>query len=746
MAVDSRAVAPSALVQPDRWLLQTLVDAELLTPPQAEDLSTANDASIWEAAVARHYATDEIVTRLLSGLFKVPIADLRNVDARVSGLLPEALARKHAILPIWADERTIRIATADPRDLNLEQTLAFVTGRSVILQVAPPKALHEKIDEIYRPEASINRLLSGLGPANVETVDEMIAVPAAKDPALEAPMTRLVEAMISDAVREGASDIHAEPLEGGTSVRYRIDGVLKEVMRLPGTAGPALVRRIKILAKLDVTDPLHPHDGRAAIRVDGKAVDLRVSTVPIARRGEKVVVRILDKANLRANIPDLMLPPGEEELMQRLLGHREGIVLVTGPTGSGKTTTLYAMLNQLKTGKTNIVTVEDPVEYDIPGISQLQVSEAQGFTFATALRSVLRQDPDVVLIGEIRDQETAGIAVQAGLSGHLVLSTLHTNDAPSAVVRIRDLGVEAFKVASVLRGVVAQRLVRRLCTVCAESINPDDLPNELRPVSSRIDATPKRAVGCKSCGGSGYRGRIAVLEVLPVDETIAHLIEGGALPDQLYAAARPLGMKTLWQSGLERVWQGLTSVEEIVRVLGERSVDSTPTTSGTPVLTLIKPDATAPASASSVTPIVPDAVRKLVIPASERAPDGKPHVLIADDDRQMRRLVRMILEREGYVVHEAADGLDALEMVEGQTFDLMILDLDMPRLDGIGVLEELRARVLTSSIPVIVLTARGEETEGVVLDLGAQDYLTKPVQPASLQARVRAVLRRAKIA
>ncbi|MGH7560037.1 MAG: ATPase, T2SS/T4P/T4SS family [Gemmatimonadales bacterium] len=675
--------------------------------------------------MSRGYATEPQILQALSTRFKVCIADLDATDPRAAVLLPESVVRKQGVVPVTADDRTITIAASDPRDAELERTLAFVAGRDVILQLATPAAIAEKIDDLYRPEKSIMRLLDGLEPARLETVEEGPVVTPHRDPALDAPMTRLVDAMIGDGVREGASDIHAEPLSDGTSVRYRIDGVLREVMRLPATAGPALVRRIKILAKLDVTDPLHPHDGRAAVRVDGKHVDLRIATAPVARRGEKVVVRILDKANLRTSVADLGLPAADEQVFRRLLGHREGVVLVTGPTGSGKTTTLYAVINELRTGKVNIVTVEDPVEYDIPGISQLQVTEAQGFTFATALRSLLRQDPDILLVGEIRDRETAEIAVQAGLTGHLLLSTMHTNDAAGAVVRLRDLGVDSYKIASVLKGIVAQRLVRQLCAPCSVPIDVSELPREARPPAERA-ATPRRAVGCKACGGTGFRGRLSVLEILPIDDAVAKRIEQGAQPDALATASRALGMRSLWESALERVWQGQTSLDEAVRVLGERGTEEE----------AVAPEP-APVSA------VPGPVRSAM--AASGSAGGKTRILIADDDRQMRRLVRGILEREGYEVVESADGLDALDAIESGPFDLMILDIDMPRLDGLGVLEELRARVLTSSIPVIVLTARVDDTEAQVLDLGAQDYLSKPVQPQSLQARVRAVLRRARM-
>ncbi len=707
----------------DAWLPPLLVDAGLLTAAQSETLGLEG-VSAWESVTRRGLASDGEIVATLASHFRLQPADLSAVDPRAALLVPETLARKHQVLPLAADDRRIQLATADPRDLNAEQAIGFITGREVVLRVAAPARVQEGLDAVYRPEKSINRLVGRLEPTSVEVIQE-VEVPESRDPILDAPVARLVDAMITEGVRQGASDIHAEPEDGVTVVRYRVDGVLREVMRLPGSAGASLVRRAKVFARLDVTDPLHPQDGRAAIRVDGQQVDLRVSTVPIARRGEKVVIRILDKTNLRNTVSDLGLSEHERDQFQRLLGHREGMLLVTGPTGSGKTTTLYAALNQLKTGRVNIVTVEDPVEYDLAGVSQIQVNEAQGLTFASALRSVLRQDPDIVLLGEIRDAETARTAIQAGLSGHFVLSTLHTNDAVSAITRLRDLGIESFKIASVVKGVVAQRLVRRVCERCAAAVEADRLPVDARPPADwPHPVVLRQANGCKHCNGTGYRGRLGVMEIMPVDEAIAQLIDAGAAPDAILPAADRRGMLNLWESGLDRLWQGLTTLDELVRVLGERSV----------------PEPEAPTA--RVPSQVPRQVQAAVSAASPT--ETAPRVLVADDDPQMRRLVRSVLEREGIQVTEAADGLDALDLLAKQPCDLIVLDLTMPRLDGLGVLEELGAQVATAQIPVIVLTALGDEGEARALDLGAHDYLTKPVRPTALTARVKAVLRRAK--
>lgn len=720
----------------DAWLARTLEAAGVLSRVQADEvLSGTAGETVWEAAVALGGATDDGILGAIATRYRIPVADLDRADPRAALLVPESLARKYRVVPLWADDRHIRLATADPRDLDAEHALGFMTSREVEFHASSPVRLQEKLDAIYRPEKSVERLLGRLEPSQVEAVIEEPAVDT-RDPVLDAPVARLVDAMISEGVRQGASDIHAEPEEGTTVVRYRVDGVLHEVMRLPGSAGASLVRRAKVFARLDVTDPLHPHDGRATIRVDGQQVDLRVSTIPIARRGEKVVIRILDKANLRSATGELGLSERERLLLTRLLGYREGLLLVTGPTGSGKTTTLYAALNQLKSGRVNIVTVEDPVEYDLAGVSQIQVNEAQGLTFASALRSVLRQDPDIVLVGEIRDAETAKTAIQAGLSGHFVLSTLHTNDAPSAVVRLRDMGVDSFKMAAVLRGVVAQRLVRRVCAHCSTALALEELPPDARPAAD-WPGTPRllKANGCKTCGGTGYRGRLCVVEIMPVDEAVSRLIDSGATPDVIVRQARKAGMQSLWESGLDRMWQGQTTLNELVRVLGERGQDGggaagdRPSETGVPV--------EGAASVASGDPARP--------PEPDRTEHPRPKVLVADDDPQMRRLVRAVLERDGAQVMEAGDGLDAIDLVAQHQFDLIVLDMDMPRMDGLGVLEELGARVATAQIPVIVLTARSDETESRALDLGARDYLTKPVRPTALSARVRAVLRRAKV-
>ena len=427
--------------------------------------------------------------------------------------MPEQVARRFNVVPVGQTDSYLEIATANPFDIDAEKMLAFATGREVRMLLGPPAAIRQRIDEMYRSEDVVNRLLEGIGGQfEVKALQEEEEAAASAEEASQRPIIRLVDVMLADGVTSRASDIHVEPIEGGVAVRYRIDGVLRQVMKIPRNAGLPLISRIKIMSGLDIADRLRPQDGRARVSVNGEPVDLRVSTLP-ASLGEKVVIRILSQRATVLSLEALGMHPDEQAAVRSLLSAKEGILLVTGPTGSGKTTTLYSAIRLIQSEGVNIVTVEDPVEYRLgENIVQVQVHEKAGLTFASALRSILRQDPDVVLIGEIRDQETAQIAVQASLTGHLVLSTLHTNDAPNAITRLVDMGMEPYKIASALRGVVAQRLMRRLCPKCRL---PSTEPVPERAARYVPAGTPLlMAVGCAECSQTGYRGRFSIMEVL----------------------------------------------------------------------------------------------------------------------------------------------------------------------------------------------------------------------------------------
>jgi len=548
----------------DRWLLPVLI--AILPESSLHALKPLVGASYWRAAVDQALVTDDELLEALSTRARVRIANDLLVSSQARDKVPERLARKFGILPLSISDSTLDIATSNPYDLDCEKTLAFATARNVRMCLASPHRIQERIEEVYSPVDRVSKLLVKAGSSPVRHVIEKADDTETQldEKRVERPVIKLVDHIVAEGIAAGASDIHLEAGESGIAVRYRIDGMLKEVMVLPKAVGVPLVSRIKIMSQMDIADRLRPQGGRARVAINGARVDLRVSTLP-ASHGEKVVIRILDSRAALRSVESLGLDPVDGPRMQKLLEVREGLILVTGPTGSGKTTTLYAALRMLQHRGVNIITVEDPVEYRIPGIVQVQIHEKAGLTFASALRSVLRQDPDVVLIGEIRDRETAAIALQASLTGHLVFATLHTNDACSSITRLTDLGVDSAKLAGALKGVVAQRLIRRLCPACKLVANAG-VPRRLVgciPESSMIYIP----MGCVECGMTGYSGRIAATEVLVTTPEIERAIAGNEAPDKLLAAARDSGTRSLWGCGAAQLVAGNTSAQELVRVL-----------------------------------------------------------------------------------------------------------------------------------------------------------------------------------
>src|SRR5437867_4342717 len=552
---------------PDEWLARSLEG--VLSPELLVELRTKAQPgqTLWETLVAQKIVSDDQILTALSTRFRLKLADVKDVDPSVKEKVPEQLARRYHVLPLRVTDSFLEVATANPFDLDAEKTLAFATAREIRMQLLAPSKINEKLDELYRPEKALDKMFQQMegSPEMVQLVEagpEEIAV--SEEQASQRPIVRLVDLIISEAILARSSDIHIEPEEGGVAVRYRIDGVLRQQMKIPRQAGLPLISRIKIMSSLDIADRLRPQDGRARVAVNGQPIDLRVSTLPAAL-GEKVVIRILDSRATVKTLDSLGLSPDEVEGIGRLLENHEGILLVTGPTGSGKTTTLYSCINQIKSEGVNIVTVEDPVEYRMPGIVQVQVQEKAGLTFASALRSILRQDPNVVLVGEIRDRETAQIAVQASLTGHLVLSTLHTNDAANAVTRLVDIGVEAYKIAAALRGVIAQRLMRKLCPTCKQVWM--EAPAERLKKWLPKETPLYRAAGCPDCAMTGYRGRFSILEVLTVTPEVERRIAAGETADHIAEAARQAGMRSLWESGLDHVLRGESTIDELLRVV-----------------------------------------------------------------------------------------------------------------------------------------------------------------------------------
>ena len=551
-------------VPTDRWLVPVLRD--LLPAGSLQVVESTSGPSYWRAAVDKALLTDDQVLEALSARTRFRIATDLLVSSQARDRVSERLARRFGILPLAISESTLDIATSNPYDLDCEKTLAFATARTVRMCLASPTRIQERIEEVYAPVDRVSKMLERAGNSpmlHVIEKPEDTESPLDEKQA-ERPVIKLVDHIVAEGIAAGASDIHLEAGESGIAVRYRIDGMLKEVMVLPKAVGVPLVSRIKIMSQMDIADRLRPQGGRARVAINGARVDLRVSTLP-ASHGEKVVIRILDSRAALRSVESLGLDPVDGPRMQKLLQVREGLILVTGPTGSGKTTTLYAALRLLQHRGVNIITVEDPVEYRIPGIVQVQIHEKAGLTFASALRSVLRQDPDVLLIGEIRDRETAAIAIQASLTGHVVFATLHTNDACSSITRLTDLGVDSVKLAGALKGIVAQRLIRRLCPACKLVANAG-VPRRL------VGSIPESSLiyipaGCTHCAMTGYSGRIAVTEVLVTTPEIERAIAANEPPDRLLAAARASGTRSLWGCGAAQLVAGSTSAQELVRVL-----------------------------------------------------------------------------------------------------------------------------------------------------------------------------------
>jgi type II secretory ATPase GspE/PulE/Tfp pilus assembly ATPase PilB-like protein len=545
--MDSATALPTAR---DGWIVKVL---RRLIPAEALDrLLHAPGESLWLTAVRRQLVTDAALLAEAAAVSGLELWDGTSSRENARALVGDEWSRRLGIVPVDATATELCIATANPFDLDCEHALAFATARTIRPLLASPLAIAKALNS-----AQADRDGQAATRQNADTTVHV-------DETIDGAIVRLVDSLIGDGVAARASDIHLERESTGVAVRHRVDGILRNVRTLDADTGLPLVSRIKIMAGLDIADRLRPQDGRITATVGAGQVDLRVSTLPAAN-GEKVVLRILDTRAGGATFDSLGLATPALERLRNLLDIREGLVLVTGPTGSGKTTTLYAALRAIQQRGVNIVTVEDPIEYRLGGIVQVQVNTRTGLTFASALRSILRQDPDVILVGEIRDAETAGIAVQAALTGHLVLSTLHTIDAAGAIARLDDLGVDRYKVAASLKGVVAQRLLRKLCTSCRQLDTAIPGPALGRWLPAGTERW--REQGCAACGRSGFRGRVAVIETLVATPEIERAIAAGTPADTIADAARAGGMIRLWESGIERVIAGVTSLGEVSRVL-----------------------------------------------------------------------------------------------------------------------------------------------------------------------------------
>lgn len=552
---------------------EMLVSEGLLTPEQLKEALESQKKSgkrLGDTLVLLGFISEESIAAALSRQLGIPYITLANyeIDPDIIKTIPEETVRKYKIIPVDKTGKTLTVALSDPANIFILDELKLLTKCEIIPLISYDSDIQRAIEQYYKKSDAIEQVLKDMKDADMELVaeDKEIDLAAMKEQAEDAPVIKLVNAVLSQAIDDRASDIHIEPYEDTLRIRYRVDGSLIEGPSPNKKLHPAIVSRIKILSELDIAERRLPQDGRFKIKFDDRIVDLRVSVIPTVF-GEKVVMRILDRSKLMLDLTKLGLEVEDMNQFEAMIRKPYGMVLVSGPTGSGKTTTLYSALNTINSEDINIMTIEDPVEYQIKGINQVQAKPDIGLTFAAGLRSFLRQDPDVVLVGEIRDLETAEIAIKAALTGHLVFSTIHTNDAPSTVTRLTDMGVEPFLVTASLIMIVAQRLIRRVCPRCRELYIPplDSLDALGVPMSARTEGIRfSRGLGCDYCKKTGYRGRVSIYEILIVNDEIRQAVIEGQSLITIKRLARENGMRTLRESGILKVIDGTTSVEEVL--------------------------------------------------------------------------------------------------------------------------------------------------------------------------------------
>jgi type IV pilus assembly protein PilB len=562
----------------DEYIVEILRDVGLVSNEdilKAREKSKAEGMGLVDALVAMGRISHADVSKTLAGHFnmdEINLAEYR-VPEEVLALVPKHVARRYKIIPIYKHDSTLTVAISDPLDVDTVDSLRYLLHMNVEPVVAAKNDIESSITRYYgNADDTVENMLQEITEGEIDlglvgVKDLEAKLDEATETDADAPIIKLVGLVIMEAYRNRASDIHIEPLEKRLRVRYRIDGVLHEVDNPPKRLQASIISRLKIMANMSIAEKRVPQDGRIQLPVMGRTLDLRVSCLP-TNHGESIVMRILDKTSLLLGLGDLGFFSDDQEVMAKIINMPDGVFLVTGPTGSGKTTTLYGCLNDINKPDRKIITVEDPVEYQLNGINQVQVNADINLTFAAALRSILRQAPNIVMIGEIRDLETANIAVQAALTGHLVFSTLHTNDAPSAVTRIVDMGVKPFLVASAVRAIMAQRLIRKVCSKCRTPYTPTDYEMEVLKLSpdELKNATIVRGHGCNECSRTGYRGRMGIYEIMQVDEEVRRLIYEKVPSNVIRARVRELGMRTLREDGIRKIMAGITTPEEVISI------------------------------------------------------------------------------------------------------------------------------------------------------------------------------------
>jgi type IV pilus assembly protein PilB len=734
-ALHTEAVSWKKRFQPSDFLRfkEHLAEHLNLLPDKRERLMKTPPARIYSITAELGIRSGELAQAIAKFMRLSHVPRVNHEDIRL-GVLQPSFCKTHQVVPVRDASAANAFVLSNPFNWELLDMLKKLAGQPAILLITEPENIAavlfggsaecEKSPSATDRNADFNLMIDvnpeGEAAVDVESdYEDLEPYKLAKEAKLP-PIIRLVNTILTDAVKTGASDVHIEPQETLLQVRYRVDGLLQDVLRIPKHLQPSTISRFKVISGMDIADHRKPQDGRSRLRFSGGRVDLRVSSLP-TQFGEKIVIRILDSSKGHIGMDHLGLMPDNLRVLQRLLASPQGMILVTGPTGSGKTTTLYASLNWLKSPTKNVVTLEDPIEFKIAGLNQVQINPKAGMTFAAGLRSILRQDPNVILVGEIRDQETATIALEASQTGHLLLSTLHTNDAAATITRLLDLGIEPFKVASSVIGILAQRLVRRVCDACAVERPPMQDTVEKLGGSGRLPAGVrwKAGAGCGACQETGYKGRLAIHELLEMTEMIREMIVTRAADQAIREAARQSGMRLMMEDGIAKAAQGLTTLDEVLRV--------------------VPPDAASRSADVKTVGLSGRISEGRTPPESARKASEKASILILEDDPDTQALLKLLLENGGYETTVAGDGIEALMHLGKKDFDLIMSDITMPNLDGIELLEMNNKKGI--QIPVIFLTAQsGEEIEVKVLELGAADYLKKPIKKDILLMRVRKVL------
>ena len=712
----------------------TLVSRFCLPVAQAAAVNTVPPDRLYELTALIGVSPDELAREIaeffgLTFLEYVDPAEVRGSE------FPLSFCRARSVVATGDDGGLTGFILSNPFDLictdEIARRMAAAPGAGVWLAapatiraaLGEPAPQATATDEVapfdYNKLGDLNSTVDveGQPDAEVELLDARQAARIAR----LAPVVRVVNMIFAEALKAGASDIHIEPRDTELLVRLRVDGQLVDAVKLPNHLKASVVSRLKIIGRLDIAERRRPQDGRARLRSEGRCIDLRISTLP-AQFGEKVVVRLLHNTSSLTALDQLSLSHANSEAFQRLLRNPQGLVIVTGPTGSGKTTTLYAALNYLKSPTKNVVTVENPIEFQMSGVTQVQIEPKAGMTFAAGLRSILRQDPNVILVGEVRDQETAHIAVEAAQTGHLLLTTLHTNDAATSITRLLDLDVEPYQLTSSLAGVLAQRLVRKVCASCAVSQRPPEEVSRQLGITERQLAEGRWRVGqgCPQCQGTGYKGRVAIHELLEVNDQLRTLISDRAGDHLLRDAARQHGMVTLMEDGVSKAAAGLTTLDEVLRV-----VPCFDTMKSVAIETQVVPASPSPAAAPAA-------------PAVTRQPTGRS-ILVIEDDPDTLAILTLMLEQNGCAVTQAADGIEALLALGRERFDLILSDINMPHMDGVARLEMKSQKGIDT--PTIFLSADdGPERELQCLELGALDYVRKPIKKDLLLLRLNRAL------